>query len=54
MPAGVSQLHWYGHNVHFVATCSSVQKVVNGMQSVFFFVHLPRCCPKSGILQSIP
>lgn len=45
----------YGHNVHFVATCSSVQKVVNSMQSRLLFVHLPPLLPANlhEILQSI-
>lgn len=31
----------YGHNVHFVATCSILQKVVDSMQSRLLFVHIP-------------
>jgi DNA polymerase III delta prime subunit len=36
----------YGHKVHFIATCSSVQKVVDSMQSRLLFVHLPPLLPE--------
>jgi hypothetical protein len=37
-----SYLDKYGHNFHFISVCSSIQKVIESMQSRLLFVKLPR------------